>query len=123
MGFHFEEKNFFLHADLFKLEENRDNNSVIMSQWRSPSSNNSSACDSSSSGFNSPFGSELDSSESEDGDFTAVLSRQMAECMLHEEEEEERNSAPLHQTFKYGSNSNRQVMDHANRTPCIKVII
>lgn len=124
MGFDFEGKKTFLYADLFKLEENRDHSSVIMSQRRSPSSsNNSSACDSSSSGFNSPFGSELDSSESEDGDFTAELSRQMAECMLTEEEEDERNRPVNHyvpiRSFEYGPNSNRPVLAHANRVPCM----
>ncbi|XP_057789892.1 uncharacterized protein LOC131006771 isoform X2 [Salvia miltiorrhiza] len=114
MGFDFEERKSLLYADLFKIEENRENSSSIMPQWRSPSS--SSACDSSSSGFTTPFGSELGSSESDDADFAAELSRQMAECMLHEEDEEEPNSVS-----HYGLNPNRPVLDHANRTPCVKL--
>lgn len=105
MGFDFEERRkSFLCADLFKQEEN--------SVWRSPNS------DSSSSGFTTPFGSELDSSESDDADFAAELSRQMAECMLHEEDEQQTNSLS-----EYGFNSNRPILDHVNRTPCIKVIV
>ncbi|KAG6412483.1 hypothetical protein SASPL_125162 [Salvia splendens] len=113
MGFDFEKNKTLLYADLFKQEEIRDNSSAIMPQWRSPSS---SACDSSSSSFTTPFGSELGSSESDDGaDFAAELSRQMAEFMLHEEEVEENNPV-----CKYGFNMNRPVLHHANRTPCSK---
>ncbi|KAH6837141.1 hypothetical protein C2S53_018239 [Perilla frutescens var. hirtella] len=127
MGFEFEERKTSLYVDLFKLQEKRDtscecNNTTMKSQWRIPSSNYySSTCDSSSSGFTSPFGSELGSSESEDGDFAAELSRQMAECMLHEEEEEERNSV-TQENLKYVFSSNRPILDHANpRNPCIKL--
>lgn len=106
MGFDFEERKTLLYADLFKLQRNHGSNSTntIMS-----SSNSS--CDSSSSGFTSPFGSDSDSS---DGDFAAELSRQMAECMLREEEDEQRNSV---NNLKYDP-----VLDHSNRTPCIKVV-
>ncbi|XP_047970578.1 uncharacterized protein LOC125213860 [Salvia hispanica] len=112
MGFDFEKnKTNLLYADLFKQEEIRDNSSA----WRSPSS---SACDSSSSGFTTPFGSELGSTESDGGaDFAAELSRQMAEFMLHEEEEEAKENKPV---CKYGFNMNRPVLHHANRTPCSK---
>ncbi|KAL3829082.1 hypothetical protein ACJIZ3_017884 [Penstemon smallii] len=55
----------------------------------SSTSNHSSFFGSSSSGgFSTPFGSELGSSESEDGEFIAQLTQQMAECMFQEEEEE-----------------------------------
>lgn len=115
MGFDFEKnKTNLLYADLFKQEEIRDNSSA----WRSPSS---SACDSSSSGFTTPFGSELGSTESDGGaDFAAELSRQMAEFMLHEEEEEAKENKPV---CKYGFNMNRPVLHHANRTPCSKVLL
>lgn len=47
-------------------------------------SNQSFLCDSSSSGFSTP---DLGSFRSEDGgDFVAELTRQMAECMLEEED-------------------------------------
>lgn len=112
MGFDFEERKTLLYADLFKLQGNHGNNNTIMS-----SSNSSSYCDSSSSGFASPFGSESDES---DGDFAAELSRQMAECMLREEEEEQRNSVVTQsaaaENLKYDP-----ILDHANRTPCIKL--
>ncbi|KAL1545058.1 hypothetical protein AAHA92_21830 [Salvia divinorum] len=77
MGFDFEERKSLLYADLFKLEESREN---IMPQWRSLSlSPSSSASDSSLSGFTTP--------KSDDADFAAELSRQMVEYMLQEEEE------------------------------------
>lgn len=121
MGFDFEENKTLLYADLFKPREIRESSSVIMPpQWRSPSS---SAYDSSSSGFSTPFGSEMGSSESDGGaDFAAELSRQMAELMLHEEEEKEEveENKPV---CKYGFNMNRPVLHHANRTPCSKVLL
>ncbi|KAL3850630.1 hypothetical protein ACJIZ3_012512 [Penstemon smallii] len=84
-----------LYADLFKTHKH--NNLTPPPHLMSPSdfgsgsssTNPSSSCDSSSSELSSPFGSELDSSESDDGDYMAELTRQMAECMLQEEEEEE----------------------------------
>lgn len=106
MGFDFEERKTLVYADLFKLQRNHgssNNSNTIMS-----SSNSS--CDSSSSGFTSPFGSDSDSS---DRDFAAELSRQMAECMLREEEDEQRNSA--------NNLKDDPVLDHSNRTPCIKL--
>ncbi|KAL1552885.1 hypothetical protein AAHA92_13629 [Salvia divinorum] len=112
MGFDFEENKTMLYADLFKQEEIRGNSRMIMPQWRSPSS---SARDSSSFGFTTPFGSEPGSPESDGADFAAELSRQMVECMLREEEEEENNPV-----CKYGLNLNRPVLHHANRTRCSK---
>ncbi|XP_042020171.1 uncharacterized protein LOC121767902 [Salvia splendens] len=65
MGFDSEERKTLLYADLFKLKETRES---IMPQWRSPSSSASDSDD--------------------EADFAAELSRQMAECMLQEEEAE-----------------------------------
>ncbi|KAG6436784.1 hypothetical protein SASPL_101686 [Salvia splendens] len=75
MGFDFEEKKNLLYADLFKLEETRES---IMPQWRSPSP--------------SPSPSSSASDIDDEADFAAELSRQMAECMLQEEEAEVHNT-------------------------------
>ncbi|PIN05279.1 hypothetical protein CDL12_22168 [Handroanthus impetiginosus] len=77
MGFHCDGGNTLLYADLFK-ERKGNQNTVIMS-----------TCESSSSGFSTPVSSELGSSESDDSDFIDELTRQMAECMLQEEEQEQ----------------------------------
>ncbi|KAG8371446.1 hypothetical protein BUALT_Bualt13G0088400 [Buddleja alternifolia] len=92
-----------LYSDLFKCNRNtvlereeEEEENINMTKVEgigsssSLSSNKSFSCDSSSVGFNSPFGSEVGSSESDDGDYMAELTRQMAECMLQEEEEEEK---------------------------------
>ncbi|KAL3629560.1 hypothetical protein CASFOL_026782 [Castilleja foliolosa] len=70
-------KNTLLYSDLFKLEKEEEN-MVISSSSSSPRG-------SSSSGFSTPFYSDFESS---DGDFMAELTRQMAECMLQEEDDE-----------------------------------
>ncbi|XP_011089791.1 uncharacterized protein LOC105170638 isoform X2 [Sesamum indicum] len=87
MAFDCNERKTLLFSDLFKPHRN-----TIMSKLEgsssSSSSNLSSSCDSSSSGFSTPLYSDLGSSEGDDdGDFIAELTRQMAECMLQEEEE------------------------------------
>ncbi|XP_047937630.1 uncharacterized protein LOC125185176 [Salvia hispanica] len=71
MGFDFEERKTLLYADLFKLQETRES---IMPQWRSLSP--------------SPSPSSSASDIDDEADFAAELSRQMAECMLQEEEAE-----------------------------------
>ncbi|KAI3461557.1 hypothetical protein Pfo_018220 [Paulownia fortunei] len=90
------ERKTLLYSDLFKchrnkvLEKEQQNNAISKLEEgssSSSSSNQSSPCDSSSSGFSTPLYSDLGSFESEDGDFIAELTRQMAECMLQEEEE------------------------------------
>lgn len=110
MGFDLEGRKTLLYADLFKPRNKGDQNlSQKCEEW-STSSYRSSNFDSSSSGFTSPFGSELGSSESEDGDFVAELSRQMAECMLQEDEEEisdsVADSAPSHPVWDVNRNRN-----------------
>ncbi|KAL0460554.1 UNVERIFIED_CONTAM: hypothetical protein Slati_0682600 [Sesamum latifolium] len=87
MAFDCNERKTLLFSDLFKPHRN-----TIMSKLEgsssTSSSNLSSSCDSSSSGFSTPLYSDLGSSEGDDdGDFIAELTRQMAECMLQEEEE------------------------------------
>ncbi|KAK4408593.1 hypothetical protein Sango_0440300 [Sesamum angolense] len=92
MAFDCNERKTLLFSDLFKPHTN----TVMLklegsssSSSSSSSSNLSSSCDSSSSGFSTPLYSDLGSSEGGDdeGDFIAELTRQMAECMLQEEEE------------------------------------
>ncbi|XP_073300726.1 uncharacterized protein [Primulina huaijiensis] len=80
------------YADLFKPQKNM---ALIVEEQESVHLNvseigsGSSLGASCSSGLSTPFGSELGSSGSEDEEFMAELSRQMAECMLNDEEEEE----------------------------------
>ncbi|XP_075473353.1 uncharacterized protein LOC142504360 [Primulina tabacum] len=79
------------YADLFKPQKNMaltvdEQESVHLSV--SEIGSGSSLGASCSSGLSTPFGSELGSSGSEDEEFMAELSRQMAECMLNEEEED-----------------------------------
>lgn len=80
------EKKPMLYADLFKRPQRQDNMVMISSSTSSSSTNQWSSCDdSSSSGFSTPLYSDL----SDQGDFVAELSRQMAECIMLQEEEEE----------------------------------
>ncbi|XP_022853244.1 uncharacterized protein LOC111374740 [Olea europaea var. sylvestris] len=75
-------KNKLLYSDLFKGQRN-------MASTPSAETLFGSKGNSSLSGLSSPFGSELDSTEtsgSEDEDFFAELARQMAELMLQEDE-------------------------------------
>ncbi|KAL8548873.1 hypothetical protein ACS0TY_007946 [Phlomoides rotata] len=88
MGFDFEGRKPLLYADLFKPRKKGEQNLTQKCEEWSTTSNH----DSSSSGFTTPLGSELGSSESDDGDFIAELSRQMVECMLQEDEEDEINN-------------------------------
>lgn len=76
-----------LYADLFKNDhEYRSFSSSSSSSSSLNSSSQSLLCDSSSSGFSTP--PDSGSLESEDGgNFIAELTRQMAECMLQEEED------------------------------------
>lgn len=79
------------YADLFKPQKNM---ALIVEEQEgvhlsiSENGSGSSLGASCSSGLSTPFGSELGSSGSDDEEFMAELSRQMAECMLNEEEED-----------------------------------
>ncbi|KAK6138002.1 hypothetical protein DH2020_028256 [Rehmannia glutinosa] len=90
----FESKKALLYSDLFKCDREKEEEAIVISKtegssWSS-SSNQSSPCGSSSSGFSTPLYSDLGSSESfDDGDFIAELTRQMAEHMLQDEDEDE----------------------------------
>ncbi|GER25684.1 AINTEGUMENTA-like 6 [Striga asiatica] len=79
-----------LYADLFKRSAEKEAESLAIpnTEGSSSSSQLSSPCGSYSSGFSTPLYSDF---ESEDGDFIAELSRQMAERMLQDEDEKEEN--------------------------------
>ncbi|XP_073054694.1 uncharacterized protein [Primulina eburnea] len=81
------------YADLFKPQKNmalivEEQESVRLSTVSEIGSGSSLGA-SCSSGLSTPFESELGSSGSEDEEFMAELSRQMAECMLNEEDHAE----------------------------------
>ncbi|XP_057772391.1 uncharacterized protein LOC130991974 isoform X2 [Salvia miltiorrhiza] len=86
-----------LFSDLFKnhrnsapLEKEQHDAAIISASSSSPSSSStqflSSWDSSSSSGFSTPLRSDFGSSEGDDADFIAELTRQMAECMLDDDE-------------------------------------
>ncbi|KAL1544208.1 hypothetical protein AAHA92_21089 [Salvia divinorum] len=85
-----------LFSDLFKTHQNsapmaKDQHGAgLVSASASASSSSStqflSSWDSSSSGFSTPLRSDFGSSEGDEADFIADLTRQMAECMLDDEE-------------------------------------
>ncbi|KAG6436215.1 hypothetical protein SASPL_101100 [Salvia splendens] len=77
-----------LFSDLFKNHQNDKDQHGAASASASSSSSNQflSSWDSSSSGFSTPLRSDFGSSEGDDADFIADLTRQMAECMLDDEE-------------------------------------
>lgn len=83
-----------LFSDLFKNRKNTameklEHQDHVLASGSSSSSSSTqflSSWDSSSSGFSSPPYSDLGSSEADDADFITELTRQMAECMLQEEE-------------------------------------
>ncbi|XP_042042585.1 uncharacterized protein LOC121787794 isoform X3 [Salvia splendens] len=77
-----------LFSDLFKNHQNDKDQRGAASASASTSSSNQflSSWDSSSSGFSTPLRSDFGSSEGDDADFIADLTRQMAECMLDDEE-------------------------------------
>ncbi|KAL6499834.1 hypothetical protein OROGR_027744 [Orobanche gracilis] len=104
-----------LYSDLFKCHKNmdtaqekEDGNIMISglegSSWISGSTQSSSTTGSSSSGFSTPLFSDL---ESDDADFMAELTRQMAECMFEEEEinSTESGHAKNNRAIKSGFNS------------------
>ncbi|KAK4441091.1 hypothetical protein Salat_0444000 [Sesamum alatum] len=99
MAFDCNERKPLLFSDLFKSHRTTVVSKLEGSSSSSSSSwNLSSSGDSSSSGFSTPLYSDLGSSEGDgdDGDFIAELTRQMAECMLQEEKEEENaGSSPV----------------------------
>ncbi|KAL8027173.1 hypothetical protein ABFX02_14G077900 [Erythranthe guttata] len=116
-----------LYADLFKrvnvnmVVQKEEANMMIskplqgLSSSSSSSSNQLSYSDSSSSGFSTP----LYSDSSDDGDFVAELSRQMAECMLQEEEEEEQEQVNENTIANYIS-QNSDVYELKNQAPITK---
>ncbi|KAK6137756.1 hypothetical protein DH2020_028508 [Rehmannia glutinosa] len=127
----FESKKALLYSDLFKCDREKEEETIVRtktkgSSWSS-SSNQSSPCGSSSSGFSTPLYSDLGSSESfDDGDFIAELTRQMAERMLQDEDEDEDeekdtvgNSSVKNNNLKNGSNSGPASVD--DRIPPIQV--
>lgn len=84
-----------LFSDLFKTHGTTSAPEPLKLESSSCSSSSThflSSYDSSSSGFSTPLHSDL---ESEDGDFIAELTRQMAECMLDEKDEEEEENRVL----------------------------
>ncbi|XP_041990186.1 uncharacterized protein LOC121741485 [Salvia splendens] len=79
-----------LFSDLFKNHYPNEKHHMITPSASSPSSNSTqflSSWDSSSSGFSTPLRSDFASSDGDDSDFIAELTRQMAERMLDDEED------------------------------------
>ncbi|KAL7082091.1 hypothetical protein ACP275_14G078900 [Erythranthe tilingii] len=122
---HERERKPLLYADLFKrgnvmnmVVQKEEENMIIskpplgLSSSSSSSSNQLSYSDSSSSGFSTP----LYSDSSDDGDFVAELSRQMAECMLQEEEEEQ----VIENTIANYMSENSDVYELKNQAPITK---
>ncbi|KAG6415048.1 hypothetical protein SASPL_122449 [Salvia splendens] len=101
-----------LFSDLFKNHYPNEKEHMITSSASSPSSNStqflSSWDSSSSSGFSTPLRSDFASSEGDDADFIAELTRQMAERMLDDEED------PAYEMKTNGYKTELDELTHSN---------